>query len=527
MSVNSLRVDEQQIEHYRLMQQVGRGGMGRVFKAHDTRLDRVVAIKILNIDLLSNAESHQRFLQEARILSQLVHPNIVSFYSFGVWRESPYFVMEYFSGQNLNEYFRAHPTDFATKRKILVEVCQTLQHAHNQGIVHRDLKPSNILISTERQIKLIDFGLAAILEARSGHGQRLTQEGSVVGTPNYLSPEQCMARPADSRSDIYSLGCIAYEAFYGTVPFAGRNAAEVMQKHLRDEPSFLCANPGSLPVEQPSLELQRIIAKAMKKEPEQRFNTTSELATELRLAESCINSKSLCHHPNAVTNSPNITHSTSAAQRVCTFKNIALINAVCALLFTLVAVTLLFAPTTGKSPTMASSLGNNIDRSDNTEKLHRLAQAATVELNAEHLDAACKLALAGIAIEPIPFSAEGYLAVCHSVVGNVGLQNSNVENADKHFLRAAQIYRRHGDYGDAVSNLVKAAQCSRTRGLLSTARSEVVESVQLLDAHPDHCDVRVAGLLNDEVYKLGLIDNIKVNFPHAWRVLHPLVTGKY
>jgi serine/threonine-protein kinase len=219
---------------YRLVRQLGRGGMGSVYLARDLALEREVAIKVVKSD--SGApDAFERFRREARTAARLVHPNIVPLHAFGEVDGMPYFVMGYVRGESLAARLRRDgrlPEDEA--RRILAEVADALDHAHRQGVVHRDVKPDNVLLEDESgRALLTDFGLAKAL----GKGETLTRIGSVAGTPDYMSPEQAAGRAdLDGRSDIYSLGVMAYEMIGGRLPFEGRTPGDVLTRHLTQQP---------------------------------------------------------------------------------------------------------------------------------------------------------------------------------------------------------------------------------------------------------------------------------------------------
>jgi hypothetical protein len=222
---------------YRLIRLLGRGGMGAVYLARDLSLDREVAIKVVKTASDERA-MHERFRREARTAARLSHPNIVPLYAFGEVEGMPYFVMGYVRGEALADRLRRDgkiPEEDA--RRILAEIADGLDHAHRQGVVHRDVKPDNVLLDDESgRALLTDFGVAKGL----GKGETLTQYGSVVGTPQYMSPEQASGRSdIDGRSDIYSLGVMAYAMLAGRLPFDGNSAAEVLTKQITQEPAPL------------------------------------------------------------------------------------------------------------------------------------------------------------------------------------------------------------------------------------------------------------------------------------------------
>ncbi|MBW3670598.1 MAG: protein kinase [Acidobacteria bacterium] len=222
---------------YQLLRLLGRGGMGSVYLARDLSLDREVAIKVVTAE--SGApQTYERFRREAKTAAKLSHPNIVPLYSFGEVEGMPYFVMGYVRGESLADRLRRDgrlPEDEA--RRIGAEIADALDHAHRQGVIHRDVKPDNVLLEDESgRALLTDFGVARAIEA----GETLTQHGSVIGTPDYMSPEQAAGEATiDARSDIYSLGVLSWGMLTGRLPFEGTSPAEVLRKHLTQEPPAL------------------------------------------------------------------------------------------------------------------------------------------------------------------------------------------------------------------------------------------------------------------------------------------------
>jgi hypothetical protein len=242
---------------YRLIRLLGRGGMGAVYLARDLTLDREVAIKVVKTDADAR-EVYDRFRREAKTAAKLSHPNIVPLHAFGEVEGMPYFVMGYVRGESLEARLRRDgkvPEDEA--RRVLAEIADALDHAHRQGVVHRDIKPDNVLLEDESgRALLTDFGVARAL----GSGGTLTRAGSVVGTPHYMSPEQAAARDIDGRSDIYSLGVMGYAMLSGRLPFEGSTAADVLTKHLTQEPPPLRSLAPTLP-DSTVMAVERCLAK--------------------------------------------------------------------------------------------------------------------------------------------------------------------------------------------------------------------------------------------------------------------------
>lgn len=273
---------------YDVTEQIGKGGMGVVYKANQQMLDRVVAIKMLQAELVSDENSNKRFQQEAKAASCLSHPHIITLYDYGVLQGGgqPYLVMEYLEGVPLIDEIRGRgPLDPFRAVKIFSEVADGLYHAHTQGIVHRDLKPSNIIL-VERDgdpdfVKIVDFGLAKLMPWSGKESQHLTKTGEVFGSPIYMSPEQCMGKTLGPTSDIYSLGITLFEALVGTPPFRGSNSIQTASMHMQSpRPRFSEKNPAiSLPEN-----LERVVLKTIEKEPDDRFQNMAEFKDALQAA---------------------------------------------------------------------------------------------------------------------------------------------------------------------------------------------------------------------------------------------------
>ena len=255
---------------YELLDRLGKGGMGIVYRARDTLLDRPVAVKLLLGDLDRDDETRKRFLREARAAGELTHRNIIQIYDFGEDRGRAFIVMELLEGASLNELLEKQP-DLSLDRKlrIMIEVCDGLAFSHSRSIVHRDLKPANLFITKDGQVKVLDFGLARIVSSS------LTRTGLVFGTPDYMSPEQVRGRVVDERSDIFSLGAVFYQMLSGRKPFAAKALPEVMRSVLTDEPAPLTH------VEAPP-SLARLITRALQKDPLKRYQKVDELLAALR-----------------------------------------------------------------------------------------------------------------------------------------------------------------------------------------------------------------------------------------------------
>jgi eukaryotic-like serine/threonine-protein kinase len=256
---------------YRIVRKLGAGGMAEVYLAEDEELGRKVALKILNERHARDEQFVERFKREARAAAGLSHPHIVRIYDRGQTEDTYYIAMEYLDGPTLKELLvRKGPTPPLTAIKFAREILSALAEAHRHEIVHRDIKPHNVIVSPDWNVKVTDFGIA-----RSGASQ-MTEAGSIVGTAQYLSPEQARGKPVDQRSDLYSLGIVLYEMLTGTVPFTGDAAVEIAMKHLSnipDPPSKL--RPGV------SHDLDAIVMRALAKDPDQRYSSAEEMDADL------------------------------------------------------------------------------------------------------------------------------------------------------------------------------------------------------------------------------------------------------
>ena len=271
---------------FHILQKIGSGGMGAVYKASQPQMNRTVAVKILHPKLANRKDLVSRFRREARAMSHLNHPNTVKVFLYGELEDgSLYIVMEFLEGRNLHQTVRKDgPIAWDKALPILVHVCGALEEAHQKGIVHRDLKPENIFLCNQGGIedfpKVLDFGLAKVTEREMRPGSIiLTQEGMVFGTPEFMSPEQAQGKILDARSDIYSLAVILYEALTGKLPFDARTPMEYIQHHVVTKPIDL---DGRVPDKQFPPGLGQAIAKALEKKPEDRYQSAADFARALQ-----------------------------------------------------------------------------------------------------------------------------------------------------------------------------------------------------------------------------------------------------
>src|SRR5262245_37394665 len=273
----------QKVSHYRIDRKIGEGGMGVVFLAEDTKLGRRVALKVLHAEVSSDPARRARFEREARAIAALNHPNIVTIHSVEEADGLCFLTMELVVGQSLTHLMTRDGLALGRMLDLSLGIADALVAAHRQGIVHRDLKPDNIMVTGEGRIKVLDFGLARLREsALEGTStafptSSITEEGKIVGTVSYMSPEQAEGKPLDHRSDIFSFGIVLYEMATGRKPFQGDTAISTISSILKDTPPPPQQVNQLLPVE-----LGRIIKRCLSKELDRRYQSTDDLRNELR-----------------------------------------------------------------------------------------------------------------------------------------------------------------------------------------------------------------------------------------------------
>ena len=276
------------IAHYRIVEPIGAGGMGAVYKAYDNKLQRIVALKLLPPEYVSQEDRRRRFFQEARAASALNHPHILTIYEVGEDEGLPYIAMEYVEGQTLRQKITNSGLPLKETLDIAIQIASGLARAHELGIIHRDLKPENLMLSRDGYAKILDFGLAKLVAEReralvADSEQKTlirgieTQSGTLMGTVNYMAPEQLLGQRVDRRCDVFSFGVVVCELLTGKAPFVHDNRIDTMHAILHRDPSFPSDGRADLPPD-----LQRVLTRALAKTPKDRYQTIVELAEELK-----------------------------------------------------------------------------------------------------------------------------------------------------------------------------------------------------------------------------------------------------
>ncbi|MBW2614555.1 MAG: protein kinase [Deltaproteobacteria bacterium] len=257
---------------YQLIEELGRGGMGVVYKAEDTKLKRTVALKFLPPDLTHIPEVKERFMREAQAAAALDHPNICTVYEFDEDEEKNFISMAYIEGHNLKKKIESGPMELEETLRIAEQIAEGLQEAHKKGVIHRDIKSANIMVTNKGQSKIMDFGLA-----RRTEGTLLTQKGTAMGTIAYMSPEQARGEEVDHRTDIWSLGVVLYEMFSGQLPFKGEREQAVVYSILKETPKPVTDIRSEIP-----MSIGQVVKKALEKDPDKRYQQVEELLDDLK-----------------------------------------------------------------------------------------------------------------------------------------------------------------------------------------------------------------------------------------------------
>ncbi|HEY9714354.1 MAG TPA: serine/threonine-protein kinase [Chroococcales cyanobacterium] len=281
---------------YLILDEIGAGGMGIVYRVRHKAADKIMAMKVLRDELAADPVSVKRFQQELKTTSSLTHPNIVPIYDSGTSdRGLPYFVMEYLDGVTLQQLLEDEGyLDLERFQSVFSQVCEAISLAHEKRTIHRDLKPSNIAVTSTESgfelVKVLDFGIARVFQRASKEATKLTQMGEIIGSPIYMSPEQCLNQKLDERSDIYSLGVVMYECLAGAPPFVGENAIEIIMAHLHGKPASISKLRPDFAI---PADLEALIATCMEKDPAARFQSVRELMAEMDRVFSAIRQSGL------------------------------------------------------------------------------------------------------------------------------------------------------------------------------------------------------------------------------------------
>ena len=257
---------------YEILDKLGEGAMGVVYRARDTALGRVVALKMLSQEFGAEEELHQRFMREAEAVGLLSHPNIVTVYDMGEAAGQLYMAMELLEGEDLRYLIEKRvPVPIADRVRILIQICEGVEYAHSKGVVHRDIKPANILVTAFARVKILDFGLARVVTRAA-----ITRRGVILGTPDYMSPEQAMGKAVDRRSDVFSAGSVFYEFLTMEKPFKAKTLHGVLYQIVSEEPDSMLTLVPEVP-----MRLAAVVHRMLQKDPEKRYATLGDVRNDL------------------------------------------------------------------------------------------------------------------------------------------------------------------------------------------------------------------------------------------------------
>src|SRR5437660_646476 len=289
-------MDLETISHYRILEKLGSGGMGEVYLAEDTRLGRKIALKLLAQELTKNRDRLSRFDQEAYAASALNHPNILTIYEMGDEGGRHYIATEFVDGQTLRTRLSGAPMEMAEVLNVAIQIAGALEEAHAAAIIHRDIKPENVMIRRNGHVKVLDFGLAKLMERPAvdeadteavTRALVQTDAGMVLGTSQYMSPEQARGKPVDARTDIWSLGVVLFEMATGRPPFSGETKTDVIVAIAKNDPPPMARYAPNAPAE-----FEWIVLKALRKDCDERYQTIKELESDLKKLKQQIEFKS-------------------------------------------------------------------------------------------------------------------------------------------------------------------------------------------------------------------------------------------
>ena len=274
------------VGRYEIISAIGKGGMGEVYLAQDTKLERKVAIKFLSEDFSQDSDKLNRFIQEAKAASALNHPNILTVYEIGKFEETNFIVTEYIDGKPLNEVVVRERHEIHKALNFAIQISSALAAAHDAGIIHRDIKSNNVMVRTDGIVKLLDFGLAKLTNQNTAENfdqeaetlaKVVTMPGMLMGTPTYMSPEQVRGKEVDVRTDVFSFGILFFEMLTGKRPFDGESFADIMGAILKDDAPALSRFIEDIPPE-----LEHIVNKTLRKDREQRYQNVKDLVIDLK-----------------------------------------------------------------------------------------------------------------------------------------------------------------------------------------------------------------------------------------------------